>query len=543
MHKDVQRRYRSVEALIRDIDHYLKGEPLEARPDTWGYRLSKFVGRNRRAVGATAAVVTVVAALVIFFTVRLAIAKNTAIAAVVRAQRVQEFMLNLVEGGDKSVGPAGDLRVVTIIDRGVKEAQTLRREPAVQAALYMTLGGVYQRLGNLTQADSLLTAALKQREAVFGPENPEVAESLIALGLLRVDQARLREAEQFVRQGLDITHRIRPQNDASLARATTALGKVLEAEGSYDKAIPVLRQAMEIESRLAPQSQDLADAIKELADTQFYAGHYSECENLTRQALAIHRRQFGEKHPLVADDLINLGAVQFERGHYTDAEQFYRQALLIHQAWYGKDNPATASTLSMLGRALVFENRFDEALDLMHRSLAIQERAYGPSHPRVANILNELGNIAIQRKQLDEAERQFRRVADIYKTAYGEHHYRYALALSNLATVYLEHKEYVRAEGMYRQVIQLFTETLSANHQYTGIAQIKLGRALVRQKRYAEAEPHTLAGYRILIKQSSPTVTWLQSARKDLVTIYDSLHEPGKAAEFRVTPVAGAARR
>jgi hypothetical protein len=27
MHKDLQRRYRSTEALIRDIDHYLKGAP------------------------------------------------------------------------------------------------------------------------------------------------------------------------------------------------------------------------------------------------------------------------------------------------------------------------------------------------------------------------------------------------------------------------------------------------------------------------------------------------------------------------------------
>ncbi len=33
MHKDTQRRYQSVEALTRDIDHYLRGEPLEARPD------------------------------------------------------------------------------------------------------------------------------------------------------------------------------------------------------------------------------------------------------------------------------------------------------------------------------------------------------------------------------------------------------------------------------------------------------------------------------------------------------------------------------
>ena len=43
IHKDVARRYQSVEALARDIDHFLKGEPLEARPDTFGYRARKFV--------------------------------------------------------------------------------------------------------------------------------------------------------------------------------------------------------------------------------------------------------------------------------------------------------------------------------------------------------------------------------------------------------------------------------------------------------------------------------------------------------------------
>ncbi|HEY1263552.1 MAG TPA: serine/threonine-protein kinase, partial [Terriglobales bacterium] len=41
MHKDPRRRYRSVEALVRDVDHYLKREPLEARPDTLRYRLGK----------------------------------------------------------------------------------------------------------------------------------------------------------------------------------------------------------------------------------------------------------------------------------------------------------------------------------------------------------------------------------------------------------------------------------------------------------------------------------------------------------------------
>src|SRR5262249_58268414 len=92
MHKDPKRRYRSVEALIRDIDHYLNGEPLEARPDSLRYRVGKFVGRNRRAVAFTAATFFIVVGLVVFFTVRLARARNAALAEAARTQRIQSFM-------------------------------------------------------------------------------------------------------------------------------------------------------------------------------------------------------------------------------------------------------------------------------------------------------------------------------------------------------------------------------------------------------------------------------------------------------------------
>ena len=78
MHKDPERRYRTVDALIRDVDHYLKGEPLEARPDTLRYRAGKFVRRNRRAVIASVLGAAAVLGIAAFFTVRLAVARNTA---------------------------------------------------------------------------------------------------------------------------------------------------------------------------------------------------------------------------------------------------------------------------------------------------------------------------------------------------------------------------------------------------------------------------------------------------------------------------------
>ena len=58
--KDRDRRYESANGLASDILHYLSNEPVVARPPTRGYRLRKFVRRNRTTVTAIAAFVVLV---------------------------------------------------------------------------------------------------------------------------------------------------------------------------------------------------------------------------------------------------------------------------------------------------------------------------------------------------------------------------------------------------------------------------------------------------------------------------------------------------
>ena len=55
MQKDPAERYRSAQALIDDLDHYLRHEPLNARPDSPLYTLAKFLRRNWRSVATGAA--------------------------------------------------------------------------------------------------------------------------------------------------------------------------------------------------------------------------------------------------------------------------------------------------------------------------------------------------------------------------------------------------------------------------------------------------------------------------------------------------------
>ena len=542
MHKDPQRRYQSVEALIRDVNHYLEGEPLEARPDTWHYTFGKFVRRHWQLVSAAAAMFLLLVGLVIFYTVRLTKARNAALTQAARTQRIQRFMLNLFQGGDPSAGPADDLRVVTLLDRGVQEARSLDAEPAVQAELYETLGGIYQKFGKLEQADSLMESALAKREALYGPDSTETAKGLLALGSLRAAEARYGDAERLIRQALDRDKRHLPANDPAVAKAMLALGGVLEDRGNYDQSIAILEQTVQLYSAPGSEPADLADSLYELANAHFYAGNYQRSEEINERVLTMYKQIYGERHPRVADVLINLGAIRLDLGHYPEAEQYDRQALDIVQAWYGKDNPETATDLTILARSLVYQKRYDEAADLLQQSLAIKERTVGKVHPSVASTLNELGSVALNEGKYDAAEQYFERMADIYRTDYGEQHYLFATALSNLASVYTAQQQWTRAEKLYRQAIPIYRESQSPTHINTGIARIKLGRTLLRQHRYTEAEAESHAGYDILITQMDPKVSWLMNARRDLADEYEGLKQPEQAAKFRAEIAANEAK-
>lgn len=533
MHKDPARRYRSVEALIRDIDHYLRAEPLEARPDTLSYRVGKFVQRHQRMVISSVAAIVLVLAMLSFFTVRLAKARNAALAEAARTQRIQKFMLNLFEGGDQAVGPSDSMRVITLVDRGALEAKTLNSDPKIQAELYQNLGDIYEKLGKFEQADALLQTALAQHQSLYGAHSPETAETLLELGLLRDAQGKFDDAERYVRQALAIYRPKLSPTHPALARATSALGKVLEDRGSYDASIHVLEEAARLQSARGGSTTDLSETLSELANSHFYTGHYDVSESLNQRVLAMDRQLYGDRHPHIADDLINLGAIKYDLGHYPEAERYDRDALDITQSFYGLNHPATASALTILGRTLVSAGKSDEAAGMLRQALQIEEQVYGKVHPRVAGTLNELGKISQQQGKLDDAEADFRRMADIYRAVYSGKHYYIGIALCNLGGVLVDRKDFAGAEKSFHEALHIYSQTLPPDHLNVGIARVRLGRALLLDKHYAEAESESRAGYEILKKQPSAPERWINNAQTDLAREYEALHQPDKAEKYR----------
>src|SRR3954468_2856555 len=531
MHKDPRRRYRSVEALIRDVDHYLAGKPLEARPDSTSYRLRKFLQRNRGPVGASAAVLAAVVALVTIFTVGLAAARDAALAEADRRQRIETFMLGLFQGSGDKRNVSAELKIVTLLEEGKKEVSALAGHPETQADFQNALGKLFVELGKLDDADALLAAGLATRRLLPGPHEAALVESLTELSFLRGEQGKLEEAQQLAEEAVAIGRRHPDLGEPIATNAHIALANALRHRAAGAKAVETLEMVLQKRGSHPLPADTRAAVLGQLSTAHYDLGHYDEAENLEREAIALTTRAYGANHRLVADQTGLLADIAEARGRYDEGERLRRRSLEIDTAWFGAETPAVANDLSGLGSTLIRLKRLDEAQHILERALAIQEKTYGPDHFHVSQVLNVLGGVALRRGDLDLAEARFRRVAEMSRAVYGERHFTVAIALTNIGSVQLARKDFPEAEGTFRKAAQMCIETSSAESVACAIAEMKLGRAVLAQGRAADAEAPSLAAYRTFSKAGS--VEGLGEARKDLVAIYQQLRNAAEAAKYR----------
>ncbi len=515
-------RYRSVEAFGRDIDHFLKSEPLEGVPGTRWYRMGRFVARHRTGMLAAGAALVLFATMATFFTVRLTQERNAALAEVRRTKLFERFLFNLFQGGDPAAGPRTDVQALTLVQRGEEEAKTLRGEPQLQAEFYGVLGKIYQQLGQFDKANELLLTALQKRYATGAGEG-DIAGSLLALSELRLEQGRLMDAERIARKALAMRTAQEPRDASGLARAQSILGRVLNEEGHYEEGVGYLTKARMAQVGRNDAQADLAATVVALSDGYFYLSRYPMASQAAQEALALHKKLNGENHPLVAVDLRNLGNIGFNQSDFVAGEKFQRQALAIAEAWYGEDNPVTADFRIYVAQAMARQGRAAEAEPLMRQSLATFERAYSPDHPRLALVLNELATIFLFEKKFKEAEAMYQRVLEIDIRALGAQHQNTTIARNNLATVYLKMERYAEAETIFRGVLQTLRKQNLGHTLNAGITQVKLGRALERQGKYREAQVELMEGCKLIAEQGGQNHEAIRAVQPDLAKIRAAL--------------------
>jgi eukaryotic-like serine/threonine-protein kinase len=489
LHKDPARRYASVEQLAEDIGRYLDGFPVRARKDSFAYRATKFLRRNRMATAAVAIVAMSLQLGIAAASWGLVRANREAARARLeanKAARVTEFLQELFAAVDPEIGSA-DVKVRDVLDQAALRLDTeLSDEPEVLATALATIGETYFNLGLHKDAESLLRKALSIRQSLYSKDHPALPQTMTQLGrVLRIAGAH-QEAQEIIEEALALDVRFRGRNHQSVVRDLDALAEVLMDKSDLVGTESRLRDALDISRRIHQEDHpDTVSAMEKLCNTLSQAGRHAEAEPLCRDALAMSRRLFTQNHPRVARALRHTGIMLHQQGRFAEAEPLYRQALEMNLKLMGGAHPEVARLQNNLGLLLASTGRRDEGEAMLRDALALRRKLFGNQHLHVAVTLNNLATLL----DLHEAEPLLRESLDIARAVFGDEHMQVARAMHHLAVILRQQGQFDQAEPLYREAMRLFRMNMGDEHLMVTYPMLGLGEVLMHQNRPQDAEP------------------------------------------------------
>ncbi len=421
LRKEPDRRYTSVEAFADDLHRHRDGLPVLARPDTAGYRARKFVRRHRIGLAATVASVAAVGLVAALAFARVSAERDTARIEAAKAEAAVGFLTDLFVESDPANARGVDITARELLGSAAERIESdLSGQPEVQAQLFHVTGTVYKSLEALDAAEPLLMRALALRRQLHGPDHPDVAETLVQVGLLHERLGRYAEAAETNAEAVRILREHPETPPLLLANALHGLAFAHLRLRRLPEAEREIREALDIKRRLfGERHAEIAYSLNILGDVLTMRHRYDEAIATHQEALATRRALLGADHLHVAFSLHNLAATYRDMERYPEAEQAYREALAVWRANYPTDNQEIANTLSQLGFAVGMQGRYAEADSLYRASLSILDALFDGPHPHKASVRIRQGDVLAAEGRLAEAEAFYRQGRDIRAGAMG----------------------------------------------------------------------------------------------------------------------------
>lgn len=506
---DREQRYPSANAFADDLRAFLQQRPVVAHPGGRGYRLRKFLARNRLAVAsASLALLALLAGLgLALYGLREAQAQRAL--AEVRAREAsalagfqqrmlrgvdpaamgQDLLQRAREQAERTPGframdaeaQAAALRLLALVDgtdlaRGVLDRQLLARaedalqrdfadRPLLAAQLREALAEVYAALGNSPRAAELYAAVADTREAQRG-------------GLARETlQARIRQLANQLAAGQ------RAQALPQLPALRAAVASGLAADD------PLQVEAALVQAEALAQGGEFAAAVAELdvvsaalaAPQLDPALRFRHASQLAGQLLRDGQRERARavidaalvdaEARLDASDLALLdglsGAVPIRAGGGDVEGALALSELLFQRAAerLGQEHPFTLTQVNSRAVSLVNLGRNEEAIPLLRDLVEARARVIGERHPQTlksaANLASSLARSvqdapdSPQRAaRTAEAVAVLRGVLAAREDLLGMEHPDTLLSRASLASMLMHDRRYDEALALAESVLQ-----------------------------------------------------------------------------------------
>jgi len=392
LRKDAAQRYQTVSDFTADLEHYLRGEPVSARPPSAGYRLARFVGRHRVGVALGLAVAAGLVGLTLYSLAQSREARrqrDAAIRATERAEAQLEFQnLLLSEVGDRPITMrqaldtgrvmlerqfAGDSALLTTMlvqlasryaelgDNGVRGALLAHAESLTVATGAMDqLAGVRCDIADNLRESGQYTGAwamLARAESLVGPSTaPEVRiRCLHDRADLEDETHRPKEAVQDLQRALAIKDGLGERRDLAYIKLLSSLGGALSDADQPRLGVEVFQRAIAAMDSSGRGGMYMRSVLRHnLAVTLAALGETASAELVFHDAM--ERIQRGERPGrIVWQTAIHYAETALTQGHADSALKYF--TLIVAQGvsdsndyWQGRGLFGAARAEIRLGR-------------------------------------------------------------------------------------------------------------------------------------------------------------------------------------------------
>lgn len=452
LREEPERRYATASALSSDIDAWFAGRPVQAAPDSWGYRLRKFVLRHPLSLGATVAIIVTLSVM----SARLATERDRAVAAQEQARleaeganQAAEFLVDLFDRASPETTRGRELSVRELIQQASEELEGREfSRPEVKARLETALGRIYISLGLSNDAVGNLEQAVQRARDQDEGVDPRIRVPALRhlaraydqigrsdLGLAAAQEALALAREHFpvddfetahVLQTLGVAEEGQDLHEQALvhfreaealftAGGATQLGNVgatlhnqgwaMSRHGRDEEALPILERALRMKRQgLGERHPSIIHTVEMLARTQARLGHQHEALQGLREALALSREVLGEPSQLVAGGYNEIGSLLQDMGRYEEAEQAYLASIDQHRRLDDDGSVVQALPINNLATLLEDMGRFDAAAERYRQALAMRIESDAPARA-IARGQGNLARLLIEMGDRSEARR------------------------------------------------------------------------------------------------------------------------------------------
>ncbi len=453
--RDPRDRYPTAGALAADLDCFLEGRTVTARPANsvtaavrWGRRNPAFAGVVVLLFGVLIAASAVMTVLwkradrdrhlaedkateanderLAAEASGLAADKSRRVAE--NSQRVARSSLDFQErlflGADPfgfhipvdtlSTKPIGERTVLEFLNDGREQLKQSRAtDPLVRASIQFALGSAYRGVGDLDQAEPLLLESLAVRERELGRADPDYLASLQAVGFLRHSKGQHVEAFEILRDARRIAFEIFPpddprRGDAAFFLAFAALLRFEPNNPTREEGEAALNEAERVYLAVGGHERELGRVRLARTCVKLYSvGWKSDLKAMIKDLTG--DLEAGQKDAVGGLLLQYFFSTEFRKqGKRVEAEKMHGEVLLKARQIVGVDHPMYILALGDYAGLLKEMNRFDEAEVVLAQVITLYRRSPLRDHPLVLPTFPVYADFMLQRGKPKEAEAALR---------------------------------------------------------------------------------------------------------------------------------------